>query len=221
MFKLKIFTFVILLSANLSLSATSLQRYLIEDKTEQTTTQKELFVQFHNDKVIKYYPELNVIDIWLRERNDTLSKTRYFLSENKAVYYGFTELRMLNEVYDWNNLGALGNRNIYYMLTPIYSDDKTAKFSGLVGTMQVNALLDRKDLNPLHLTIEDGLNKTTIKRSPTTTEPEAFQLQTNQFELYDFSDLGDLEYDPFVIRAFKEGLLERRDLSLNDSLHVH
>ncbi|MDR9828650.1 hypothetical protein RCJ22_23980 [Vibrio sp. FNV 38] len=189
---------------------------------------QKISVQILESEIRKYYADVNVLDSWLVGKNGTLTKTRYFLDEKKAIYYGFTELRVINDIAFSHHMGLLYNNKIYDFLElkedSDSSDNSTILLEGKVGDIDVSITKDSAGV-PLKVEMKKPMLYSLYSLEKVGEQVASLEIPSG-FELYDLSDLGDMEYDPFVQRVASLGLLEQRDVTVNNgdngyTLHFH
>ncbi len=216
---------LLMLPLNLSANPYTYNIYHREGLIERNQT---ISVKLLESEIRKYYSDVNVLDSWHVGKNGTLSKTRYFLDEQKAIYYGFTELRVINDIAFSHQMGMLYNNRLYDFLKIDKelddSENSTITLKGKVGDIDVSI---EKDTDGIPLKVEMSKPMLYSLYTLESVGSQVASLETpDNFELYDLSDLGDMEYDPFIQRVASLGLLEQRDVSINNSengyfLHFH
>lgn len=196
-------------------AAASIFKYQVTDRNGFVITQQELYIQVNESSLKKFYPSANMLEIWEVGRNETLSKTRYFIEDKKAVYYSFSDLRLLGEASYWHQLDPLFDIRIRNFFTNIdWVDAEYEKYSGLVGNIHIEMQQKVDSYLPNKLVFKQGARYTQYELVEAQ-NVTVFNHKRQGYELYDFADLSDMLHDPFVIKSFEQGLLERRDISVN------
>ncbi|MGR5117264.1 hypothetical protein ACPV5L_01555 [Vibrio astriarenae] len=215
--RLPMLTILLTLFALIGRAEATVYKYEVIDRNGFAITQQSLYIELKEQSLKKFYPNVNMLEVWEVGNNDTLTKTRYFLDDSKAVFYGFSDLRLLGEASYWYQLDPLFDIRIRNFFTEReLLGANSEKAFGQIGDIRVEMEQEINATLPDKLVFKQGTRYTEYQLVESD-GAEEFNINSGDFALYDFADLSDMLHDSFVIKSFEQGLLERRDVSINHS----
>lgn len=171
----------------------------------------------HTDKVIWRFwrdsqqitietPQLAMGELWQRDGH-TITHRKLYHGDQRAIEFQDDDLRMLNTTPSWQKLALLVDQKLLEQLTASsldWSDGyPTREYAGKVAETEWRIIM-RMDLG-LPLLIErehTGFSERTELLHAYTLSAAPWQpTSTAGYDVIDFADLGDKEYDPFVIKV--------------------
>ncbi len=151
-------------------------------------------------------PQLALGELWQRDGQSIIHRKLYH-ADRRAIEFQDDDLKMLDAMPSWQKLTLLVDEKLLQQLTADeldWSDGvPTREYQGKVAETEWRIVM-RMDLG-LPMVIErqrEGFSERTeltnayaLSQSPWQPTP------SNSYDVIDFADLGDKEYDPFVIKV--------------------
>jgi hypothetical protein len=160
----------------------------------------------NGQQIVIERPQLGLGELWQRD-GKTLIHRKLYHADRRAIEFQEDDLRMLETQPSWQKLALLVDLKVLEQLgagNMEWSDHHPIReYQGKIGDSQWHIVM-RMDLG-LPVLIEreqDGvsdhtelLNAYELNAAPWQPTP------TNGYDIIDYADLGDKEYDPFVIKV--------------------
>lgn len=151
-------------------------------------------------------PQLGMGELWQRDGQSTIHRKLYH-ADQRAIEFQDDDLKMLETTPSWQKLALLLDQKLLAQLTAgdlEWSDGYPIReYQGKVAETEWNIVM-RMDIGlPMLIERQHGdfsertelLNAYALSLAPWRPTP------TNGYDVIDFADLGDKEYDPFVIKV--------------------
>jgi hypothetical protein len=217
-----LFTSTLFFSAN-AFSETQCQQYqnpvsaTYKISTGSDDKQQTLQIVRSKKKVIYHYPAQAISEQWYLQKNNNMGLTRYFDQYQRGIEYQAADMPNLNQAHDnWLHKYQLISPALIAQLEKSESNQEACtspeKFTSKAGSkQQVSLIWDAKYQLPITLTIEQ--NKKTITWQLSELNSNAKQVierinKYENFQLTDYSDIGDNEADPFLAKMINQGFIE-------------
>lgn len=151
-------------------------------------------------------PQLGVGELWQRDGRSLIHRKLYH-HDRRAIEFQEDDLKMLETKPAWQKLSLLVDRGLLEKLSATdveWSDGVPIReYRGQVGDWHWQVVM-RLDIGlPLSIVRErDGVSETTELQNAYPLNKAPWQPKASEdYEIIDFADLGDKEYDPFVIKV--------------------
>jgi hypothetical protein len=151
-------------------------------------------------------PQLGMGELWQRDGQSVIHRKLYH-ADKRAIEFQDDDLRMLETTPSWQKLALLLDQKLLAQLTAgdlEWSDGyPTREYQGKVAETQWHIVM-RMDLGiPVLIEREhEGFSERTELLNAYALNAAPWQpTATTGYDIIDFADLGDKEYDPFVIKV--------------------
>jgi len=175
------------------------------------------------DKVLRIRPDRHIAELWQRSDDGGNDFYRYFLEEERTVYYPVSDLLTLNIHRNWQSVNSLFDEQALALLQT--QGEVTAfcltarRYHGRVQDKEIE-LLWLADLRlPAYLKItgQDGSQEMRLQGfAPIDTVRQQLR-RWQSFPSIDYADVGDSESDPFIARMIRQGFIEHGASGMYDS----
>lgn len=160
----------------------------------------------NGQQIVIERPQLGLGELWQRDGKTVIHRKLYH-ADRRAIEFQEDDLRMLESKPSWQQLALLVDEKILEQLAAgevEWSDNHpTREYQGKIGDSQWHIVM-RMDLG-LPVLIEreqDGASEHTELLNAYELNAAPWQpTATNGYDIIDYADLGDKEYDPFVIKV--------------------
>jgi hypothetical protein len=154
-------------------------------------------------------PQLSMGELWQRDGHAVLHRKLYH-HDRRAIEFQPDDLRMLQTTPSWQKLSLLLDTQVLSQLTAsdiTWSDGHPIReYQGKIAETEWHIVM-RMDL-ALPVLIErhheHGVERTELVRAYALGEAPWKPTPAEGYEVIDFADLGDKEYDPFVTRVLSQ-----------------
>jgi len=159
-----------------------------------------------SQKITIERPQLGMGELWQRDGQSVIHRKLYHV-DKRAIEFQDDDLRMLEITSSWQKLALLLDQKLLAQLTAgdlEWSDGyPTREYQGKVAETQWHIVI-RMDLG-IPMLIErqhEGFSERTELLNAYALSAAPWQpTATTGYDIIDFADLGDKEYDPFVIKV--------------------
>ncbi|HEY8157761.1 MAG TPA: hypothetical protein VIF10_03560 [Methylobacter sp.] len=160
----------------------------------------------NGQQIVIERPQLGLGELWQRDGKAMIHRKLYH-ADRRAIEFQEDDLRMLETKPSWQKLALLVDQKVLEQLTAgnmEWSDNHPIReYQGKIGDSQWHIVM-RMDLG-LPVLIEreqDGVSEHTELLNAYELNAAPWQpTPTNGYDIIDYADLGDKEYDPFVIKV--------------------
>lgn len=154
-------------------------------------------------------PQLGMGELWQRDGHSVLHRKLYH-NDQRAIEFQPDDLRMLQTEPSWQKLSLLLDQQVLEQLTASdieWSDGYPIReYQGKIAETEWHIVI-RMDL-ALPVLIErhheHGAERTELLNGYALGEAPWKPTPTDSYDVIDFADLGDKEYDPFVARVLSQ-----------------
>ncbi|WAK02315.1 hypothetical protein [Methylobacter sp. YRD-M1] len=160
----------------------------------------------NGQQIVIERPQLGLGELWQRD-GKTLIHRKLYHADRRAIEFQEDDLRMLEIKPSWQKLALLVEQKVLEQLSAgdvEWSDNHPIReYEGKIGDSQWHIVM-RMDLGlPVLIDREhDGMSEHTELLNTYELNAAPWQpTPTNGYEIIDYADLGDKEYDPFVIKV--------------------
>lgn len=151
-------------------------------------------------------PQLGMGELWQRDGQSIIHRKLYH-ADQRAIEFQDDDLKMLDSMPSWQKLALLLDQKLLAQLTtadPEWSDGyPTREYQGKIADTEWHVVM-RMDIG-LPMLIErqqEGfLERTELLHAYPLNAAPWQPMASNGYDVIDFADLGDKEYDPFVIKV--------------------
>ncbi|NOU13633.1 MAG: hypothetical protein HOO92_06640 [Methylococcaceae bacterium] len=151
-------------------------------------------------------PQLGLGELWQRDGQSVIHRKLYH-NDQRAIEFQPDDLRMLGTAPSWQKLSLLLDQNVLAQLQAgeiEWSDGYPVReYLGKVADSEWHIVM-RMDL-ALPVLIErkheHGSERTELVHAYALPEAPWQPTPANNYDVIDFADLGDKEYDPFVVKV--------------------
>ncbi len=174
----------------------------------RTTDADHVTWRFWRDgqQIVIERPQLELGELWQRDGKTVIHRKLYH-ADQRAIEFQEDDLRMLGAKPSWQKLALLVDPKILDQLSAgdlEWPDNHPVReYRGKIGDSQWHIVM-RMDLG-LPILVErehDGVSEhTELLNAYELTKSPWQPAQTNDYDIIDYADLGDKEYDPFVIKV--------------------
>ena len=160
----------------------------------------------NGQQIVIERPQLGLGELWQRDGKAVIHRKLYH-ADQRAIEFLEDDLRMLGAKPSWQKLALLVDQTVLEQLTAgdlEWSDNHPIReYQGKIGDSQWHIVM-RMDLG-LPVLIErdyDGVSEHTELLNAYELNKAPWQpTKTDGYDIIDFADLGDKEYDPFVVKV--------------------
>jgi hypothetical protein len=179
-----------------------------QEHEEHTPHADKVTWRFWRDsqQIVIERPQLGMGELWQLDGRSIIHR-KLFHADQRAIEFQDDDLKMLETMPSWQKLALLLDEKLLAQLTSgdlEWSDGyPTREYQGKVAEMEWHVVM-RMDIG-LPMLIErqhegfsertELLNAYALSAAPWRPTP------SNSYDVIDFADLGDKEYDPFVIKV--------------------
>lgn len=220
---------IIILMFSLLLSATALaetqckheQHPLIASYTVSSTadpsSHETVQVVRTENKIIYHYQNQSISEQWYLQKNKRIGLTRYFDQYQRGIEYQAADMPNVKQAQQtWLQKYQLVSPAILAQLaqTPSPQDScpSVAILSSKADSKQlVDLVWDNNTQLPTTLSIKQGKHTITWQRSSLNFDAKQVAQIINKYDNYqltDYSDIGDNEADPFLAKMINQGFIE-------------
>lgn len=151
-------------------------------------------------------PQLGLGELWQRDGQSIIHRKLYH-ADQRAIEFQDDDLKMLETTPSWKKLALLLDQKLLAQLTVAdleWSNGyPTREYHGKVAETEWHIVM-RMDIG-LPMLIErqhnDFSERTELLNAYALSAAPWQPIPTNSYDVIDFADLGDKEYDPFVIKV--------------------
>jgi hypothetical protein len=162
-----------------------------------------------SNRITTERPQLGVGELWQRDGHSALHRKLYH-HDRRAIEFQPDDLRMLQTGPSWQKLSLLLDQQVLEQLTAgdiEWSDGYPIKeYQGKIAESEWHIVM-RMDL-ALPVLIErhheHGAERTELLHAYALSEAPWKPAPADSYDVIDFADLGDKEYDPFVARVLSQ-----------------
>jgi len=160
----------------------------------------------NGQQIVIERPQLGLGELWQRDGKAIIHRKLYH-ADRRAIEFQEDDLRMLDTKPSWQQLALLVDEKVLEQLTAgnvEWSDNHPVReYQGKIGDSQWHIVI-RMDLGlPVLIDREqDGVSEHTELLNAYELNAAPWQpTAANGYDVIDYADLGDKEYDPFVIKV--------------------
>lgn len=162
----------------------------------------------NGQQIVIERPQLGLGELWQRDgKAKALIHRKLYHADRRAIEFQEDDLRMLEIKPSWQKLALLVDQKVLEQLSAgdvEWSDNHPVReYEGKIGDSQWHIVM-RMDLGlPVLIDREhDGVSEHTELLNAYELNAAPWQpTPTNGYDIIDYADLGDKEYDPFVIKV--------------------
>lgn len=155
------------------------------------------------DLVIREEVETGIADYWQQDHHTIIQK-KFFHNERRGVEFQQADLQMLNKLPQWQPLACLLDTAVISQLTEVdtgWSEGvPVRRYEGRLNDTQWRIDVRTDLMVPVRIERENAERHETlalVNAWPLSESPRQ-PVAVDQYNVIDFADIGDMEYDPFV-----------------------
>lgn len=169
------------------------------------------------NKVIYHYPAQAISEQWYLQKNHKMRLTRYFEQYQRGIEYQAADMPNISQAQaSWLHKYQLISPVLFAQLDKEKNNQKACSspetLISKVGSQQtINLVWDAKYQLPITLTLKQNNHTITWQLIELNTNTKQVTQRLNQYEnfqLTDYSDIGDNEADPFLAKMINQGFIE-------------
>lgn len=166
----------------------------------------------NNAQVAYYYPNKNVVDIWVKYSNNKVALNRYFEQQERSIEYQPTELK---RAVNWQNQYQLITKKQIKNMTLI-----TTAGSGCYQQQEYNLIQGQMNVRLTWLPQLNLVKRLQVSQKahskvwqlvdvePSEKDVKNFFDKRYQYQSTDYADIGDNESDPFLVKMINLGFID-------------
>lgn len=148
-------------------------------------------------------------EVWRRDERGELTWQRMFHDDRKRIEYTPGQLRTENRLPAWDTLNTVIDAKRLADFKPVGHAPAfkrpATQYRGTLGDERIEVVWLNREAIPARIVrkTKEGtytLTLQTLRSTPDPAWPQAKPAQTDDYQIIDGADLGDMEYDPFVAR---------------------
>lgn len=207
---------VFALSEDCTLDANLLQaHYSITHKSGEQRLEEHMVLTRQDGLVAHTDEKAKITDVWFQHKNQRIALTRFFDEHERGIEYEPFDLNQQQGAVDWGNKYQLVSNKTLAELDVIKTEgdgcEKIQTFAGEIDGIKLSIewMPELRLVESIRATKGDK-SKLVAKSSLTTNMDEVSEFFSHRdtFMTTDYTDIGDNESDPFLMKMVNLGFVE-------------